>query len=217
MRGEEATQNERRRITRDMHDSCGYVFVNIIAMMDAAASQKDLSDEQLDDLFMAVRNLAQTGLKETRATLHKIRSMESPLTNNINAIFDVKNIFSKVSGINIELSSGNIKKDYGRTVNSIIVHTMQEALTNSIRHGRAKNISINLWETDSLLIMTVQDDGIGSKEIIKGIGLAGMEERLAKTYGTLETSTPPEGGFKVTIKIPLIRISLKEDVENGES
>lgn len=210
VRGDEATHNERMRITRDMHDSCGYVFVNIIAMMDAAASQQNLTKEQLDELFLSVRNLAQKGLKETRATLHAIRSMESPLSNNINAIYDVKNIFSKVSGINIELSSGNIKKDYGRTVNSLIVHTMQEALTNAIRHGRAKNISINLWEKDNYLIMTVQDDGIGTKEIIKGIGLSGMEERIAKTYGTLEISTPLEGGFKVKIKIPLINISLKQ-------
>ena len=143
--------------------------------------------------------------------------MESPLASSINAIYDVKNIFSRVSGINIELSSGNIKKDYGRTVNSVIVHTMQEALTNSIRHGRAKNISINLWEKDSVLIMSVQDDGVGTKEIVKGIGLSGMEERLSKTYGTLETSTPPEGGFKVTIKIPLINISLKEGDCNGDT
>lgn len=217
IRGDEATHNERMRITRDMHDSCGYVFVNIIAMMDAAASQKDFSKEQADDLFLSVRNLAQKGLKETRATLHAIRNMESPLASSINAIYDVKNIFSRVSGINIELSSGNIKKDYGRTVNSVIVHTMQEALTNSIRHGRAKNISINLWEKDSVLIMSVQDDGVGTKEIVKGIGLSGMEERLSKTYGTLETSTPPEGGFKVTIKIPLINISLKEGDYNGET
>lgn len=217
IRGDEATHNERMRITRDMHDSCGYVFVNIIAMMDAAASQKDFSKEQADDLFLSVRNLAQKGLKETRATLHAIRNMESPLASSINAIYDVKNIFSRVSGINIELSSGNIKKDYGRTVNSVIVHTMQEALTNSIRHGRAKNIAINLWEKDNVLIMTVQDDGVGTKEIVKGIGLSGMEERLTKTYGTLETSTPPEGGFKVTIKIPLINISLKEGDDNGET
>ena len=71
-------------------------------------------------------------------------------------------------------------------------------------------VTINLWEKDNYLIMTVQDDGIGTKEIIKGIGLSGMEERIAKTYGTLEISTPLEGGFKVKIKIPLINISLKQ-------
>lgn len=202
-RGIEAAKSERMRITRDMHDSCGYTFVNIMSLMDAAESKRDSTRDEIDDTFITIRNLASNGLKETRKTLHAIRDMESPLENNITAIYDIRKLFMQVTKINVEIASGNIKKDYGRNINAIIIHTMQEALTNSIRHGRAQNIYISLWDEDNLLTMIVKDDGVGSKQIIKGIGLAGMEERLAKISGKLNVSSPIEGGFRVEIQIPL--------------
>ena len=211
-KGEEAAKNERLRITRDMHDTCGYVFVNICALIDAAASQREFDREKIDELFLTVRNLASNGLKETRKTLHAIRDVENPVESSFDAIYDIRNIFITVTGINVEIANGNIKKDYGRQIDSIIVRTMQEALTNSIRHGQAKNIYISFWEENNILTMIVKDDGIGSDTIVKGIGLAGMEERLSKVSGKLETSTPAEGGFKLTISIPLT----EHDIETAK-
>ena len=202
-RGEEAAKQERLRITRDMHDSCGYVFVNIASLMDAAESRRDMSRDQIDDTFMTVRNLASDGLQETRRTLHAIRDMQNPIENGIDAIYDIKRLFEQVTGIQVTVDSGNIKHDYGRTIDSLIIRTMQEALTNAIRHGRAEHIFAAFWEENSVLTMSVKDDGVGSKNVVKGIGLAGMEERLEKAGGVLDIESPKEGGFKITIHIPL--------------
>ena len=208
--GEEAVQNERMRITRDMHDSCGYAFVNITAIIDAIMSNPDLSGEKLSDTLLTVRNLASTGLKETRKTLRQIREVESPNQNNLTAIYEIKRIFMQITGINVDIQSGNLKENYGITINSIIMHTLQEGLTNAIRHGRAKNIFVTFWDDVDHLTMAIKDDGIGSKEIVKGIGLAGMEERLSKVMGKLEVSTPKEGGFRLEIQIPLVNIAADE-------
>jgi signal transduction histidine kinase len=54
--------------------------------------------------------------------------------------------------------------------------------------------------------MTVTDNGVGAANIVKGIGLAGMEERLESVGGTLSVSSPQEGGFRLKIAIPLIYI-----------
>ncbi|HAH63440.1 MAG TPA: hypothetical protein DCL73_15245 [Treponema sp.] len=202
-RGEESAKQERMRITRDMHDSCGYVFVNIIALMDAAESRPEMTHEQTEETLMTVRNLAANGLQETRKTLHAIRDMQNPIENSIDAIYDIKKLFEQVTGIRVTVDSGNIRHDYGRTIDSILIRTMQEALTNAIRHGRAEHIFVTFWDENNTLTMSVKDDGIGSKQIIKGIGLAGMEERLAKAGGVLEVESPKEGGFKLSIHIPL--------------
>ena len=85
-RGEDAAKQERLRITRDMHDSCGYVFVNITSLIDAAESRPDFSREQMDETLMTVRTLASNGLQETRRTLHAIRDMQDPVEKNIDAI-----------------------------------------------------------------------------------------------------------------------------------
>ena len=213
MRGEEAAKNERLRITRDMHDTCGYTFVNISAIADAAQSERDIERDKLDEIFAKIRNLASNGLQETRKTLHAIRDMENPLENNISTIYDIKNLFISVTGINVEIITGNLKKDYSRAINSIIVHTMQEGLTNAVRHGQASNILVSFWEENNELMMSIKDDGIGSDKIVKGIGLAGMEERLEKVSGRIEISSPIEGGFKITIFIPITDHDIKENSE----
>lgn len=216
VRGEEAEKNERMRITRDMHDSCGYSFVNIIAILDAVMSNPDISREDFADSLMTVRNLASKGLKETRKTLHMIRDIESPIDSNIKAIWETKKIFSTVTGIKVKIQTGNLKKDYGPTINAIIIHALREALTNAVRHGRAKNIDVSFWDDNYTLVMTVTDDGIGAKEIVKGIGFAGMEERLAKVYGSLNFSTSKDGGFSIRIQIPLINFNMNEDVNKKD-
>jgi signal transduction histidine kinase len=50
----------------------------------------------------------------------------------------------------------------------------------------------------------VSDNGIGTRQIVKGIGLAGMEERLASVGGTLEVFSPEDGGFRLKVIIPLM-------------
>lgn len=210
--GKEAVEQERLRITRDLHDSCGYVFVNISAMMDAAMSKPEISRQEADELFMQVRNLATNGLQETRKTLHAIRDLQEPEESNISSIRQIRDIFKQVTGINVTIESGNMRENYGPTINSIITRTLQEGLTNAVRHGHAKNVYVAFWEENDTLLMKIQDDGIGSSKIVKGIGLAGMEERLAEQGGSLNASVPKAGGFILEIKIPL---TIKDKNHNG--
>lgn len=206
---EDAAEEERLRISRDMHDSLGYVFTNIIALMDGAVSSNGENWKQLQEICQIVRDQAKNGLTETRKTLHAIRNIKEPLFRSIDTIYQLKKIFEEVTGIHIVIEIGNIKQNYGLTVNTVLVRALQEAFTNSVRHGRATHIEIQFWEFPDYLSMTVTDNGIGSKKIVKGIGLAGMEERLMKVGGTLETLSPVEGGFRLVITIPL---SQTEDI-----
>ena len=56
--------------------------------------------------------------------------------------------------------------------------------------------------------MIVRDNGMGAKDIVKGIGLAGMEERLYRVGGSLEAFSPADGGFCLKVTIPIIREKL---------
>jgi signal transduction histidine kinase len=210
-RGKEAATQERFRITRDMHDSCGYVFVNIVGLMEASESSPPQEWSKTKETFETVRSLASRGLQETRRTLRAIRDIQNPIENSLDALKEIKTLFEGVTNITVEMDEGNMKCDYGRTINTILIRTMQEALTNAVRHGRATYIGIYFWDDESLLTMTVKDNGVGSKQVVKGIGLAGMEERLARVGGTLETETQVEGGFRLTISIPLIGCMDREE------
>ena len=206
---EDAAEEERLRISRDMHDSLGYVFTNIIALMDGAVSSNGENWKQLQEICQIVRDQAKNGLTETRKTLHAIRNIKEPFFRSIDTVYQLKKIFEEVTGIHIVIETGNIKQNYGLTVNTVLVRALQEAFTNSVRHGRSTHIEIQFWEFPDYLSMTITDNGIGSKKIVKGIGLAGMEERLTKVGGSLKTLSPVEGGFRLIITIPL---SQTEDI-----
>lgn len=209
-KGKEAADQERLRITRDMHDSCGYVFVNIVGLMEACESGKPMEWERVIETFETVRSLAANGLRETRKTLYAIRDIQSPVENSLDALVEIRNIFQKVTGITVVMDKGNMRSDYGRTINKILIRTMQEALTNAVRHGLATYVSVYFREDGDCLYMTVKDNGIGSKKVVKGIGLAGMEERLSAVGGKLSAGDSAEGGFKLEIMIPAMSLLMEE-------
>jgi signal transduction histidine kinase len=204
-RGEEMVKEDRLKFTRDLHDTCGYAFTNIILVSDAAVSHNEMDIDDTQELFHKIRNLASQGLQETREILHFIRKIQMPYTHTIDTIFQIKSIFEDVTGIKVEVIWGNMNQNYDSEINKVIVRIIQEAFTNSIRHGQASFIQIQFWESYGELVMTITDNGKGSKSIVKGIGLAGMEERLHLVNGKLSFSAPPMGGFRLTAVIPVIK------------
>jgi signal transduction histidine kinase len=204
-RGREAVKHDRLKFTRDVHDTCGYAFTNIILLSDAAVSKNEMDTDDIQELFHKVRNLASKGLQETRSILYFIRENQMPYTHTVDDIFQIKSIFEKITGIKVEVVWGNMNQSYDSKINKIIIRIIQEAFTNSIRHGQASFIQIQFWESFNELVMTITDNGKGSRTIVKGIGLAGMEERLHLVNGKLAFSAPPTGGFRLTVIIPIIK------------
>lgn len=208
-KGREAAEEERLRITRDMHDSCGYVFVNIISLMQACISSPPVDWGRTTEIFATIQNLASQGLQETRQTLRAIRDIQDPVENNLDSLYQIKGIFQKVTGMEVILDRGNIKDDYGRSINKILIRIMQEGLTNSVKHGHASLVCVYFRDDGKFLYMTVKDNGIGSKQVVKGIGFSGMEERLKSVGGELKAGVSAEGGFQLDVKIPLMQILME--------
>ena len=215
-KGREAAEEERLRITRDMHDSCGYVFVNIISLMQACESSPPVDWSRTTEIFETVRSLASQGLQETRQTLRAIRDIQNPVETNLDSLNQIKGIFQKVTGMEVILDRGNIQDDYGRSINKILIRTMQEGLTNAVKHGHASLVCVYFRDDGNFLYMTVKDNGIGSRQIVKGIGFSGMEERLKPVGGELKAGVSAEGGFQLEVKIPLVPI-LMEGNKHGQA
>ncbi|MDR2245799.1 MAG: histidine kinase, partial [Treponema sp.] len=127
--GDEAVRKDRLRFTSELHDSCGYVFTNIIAITDAAISWSSMETQKMQDTFQLIQNQAREGLKKTRQTLHMIREIQSPGSGSIETIYEMKSIFEEVTGIKVEIETGNIKFDYGPEVNRSLIRIIQEGFT----------------------------------------------------------------------------------------
>ena len=200
---EEAITRERNRISREIHDISGYIFTNIIALMDAAISMGGRDPTALAELHTTVRVQAKEGLQETRRALRELRASDTHRERGIAAIYKIKSVFERVTGIQVSIEAGNMPPSFGDEIDMAVYRVVQEALTNAMRHGRASHVWVHFWIVDDHLELSVQDDGLGAKDIVKGIGLSGMEERIKHLGGSIKAGNAPEGGFKVLVHIPL--------------
>jgi signal transduction histidine kinase len=200
---EQSSERERNRISREIHDISGYIFTNLVALMDAAGSMPRDDQSGLTDVLITARKTAQEGLRETRLALRRLRSEQRRETNASRAIYKIVSIFQKIAGLEVTLSLGNLPNSLDQELSLALYRTVQEALTNAVRHGKASQVRVIFWVEGEELRLTITDNGKGAFEIVKGIGLAGMEERLSALGGSVNVGRAPEGGFSVAVQVPV--------------
>jgi signal transduction histidine kinase len=203
--GNESSDRERNRISREIHDISGYIFTNLIALLNAACSIPSSDQEKLSEILITARKQAREGLNETRTALRKTRETPIPEEEGVRAIHKIVQIFQQVTGVRVQVNWGNIPHSFSRELNFVIYRTIQEALTNAYRHGMATAITIHFLVERQELRLSVVDNGKGAEEVVKGIGLTGMQERIGNLDGRIRVSNAPGGGFSLNITVPLDR------------
>ena len=200
--GEKSTIEERKRLTREVHDIVGYTLINIRMMMEAAIELSPAENERLRDLLNRARDQVMSGLLETRRALRNFRAIDSAVAEGANRIQRFVKSFSQATGIAVEVSYGNIPRSFGSEIDGAVVRIIQESMTNAFRHGKATEIQIGLWVDEGRLLVKIADNGIGAEEIKPGIGLSGMGERVDSLHGSLSARSG-EHCFTVNAIIPL--------------
>ena len=196
-----AEDRERKRIAREIHDTLGHALTGISAGIDAVKVLVDIdtnrAKEQLNNVSVVVRD----GIRDVRGSLNKMRP--GALENNTlkEALIKIIREYEAISNLEIHLRSewDNIDLDIAKE--DIVFRVIQESITNSVRHGHAKTIWIELLEEESY-VMTIQDDGVGFDELHYGYGLKQMQERLMIIGGSVRFEN--RDGFYTHIEIPKI-------------
>ncbi len=193
---------ERKRITREIHDIIGYTLTNNIMMMEAAVEMVRRDPARVSRLITEARRNAEEGLDGIRNALHLLRAQEDPRLAGMDLIARLVSNFHDATGVEVRLEYGNAKESMDRRVEGVLYHIIQEALTNSFRHGRATLVEVLFWlRDDGTLVLNIRDNGGGAADIHEGIGVSGMRERLEPLGGALRLSMSPHG-FTVTAEVP---------------
>ena len=196
-----AEDRERKRIAREIHDTLGHALTGISAGIDAVKVLVDIdtnrAKEQLNNVSVVVRD----GIRDVRGSLNKMRP--GALENNTlkEALIKIIREYEAISNLEIHLCYewDNIDLDIAKE--DIVFRVIQESITNSVRHGHAKTIWIELLEEESY-VMTIRDDGVGFDELHYGYGLKQMQERLMIIGGSVRFEN--RDGFYTHIEIPKI-------------
>ena len=197
-----AEDRERKRIAREIHDTLGHALTGISAGIDAVKVLVDIdtnrAKEQLNNVSVVVRD----GIRDVRGSLNKMRpgALENNTLNE--ALIKIIREYEAISNLEIHLRYewDNIDLDIAKE--DIVFRVIQESITNSVRHGHAKTIWIELLEEEEAYVMTIQDDGVGFDELHYGYGLKQMQERLMIIGGSVRFEN--RDGFYTHIEIPKI-------------
>lgn len=198
----EAVRLERNRITREIHDGVGYALTNLIMLSESVQDMIGTNRRDVIDRLSMIRNQAKLALNDTRRALSELRNTELEHVFGHRSILHMIDVFRQATGIETQvdfLTDPRILDD--EQIFPVIYRFIQEALTNSFRHGQASKIVIRMSVMENILITVISDNGSVDKNMTEGIGISGMRERLGEIGG--EVSYQIARGFSVTARIPL--------------
>lgn len=194
-------KNERKRLARELHDTIGHALAGMAVGVDACITMIDknpqLAKAQLKIISKAIRK----GMKDVRNSLNKMRPDFLQQYRLKEAIEKMKEEISDVTDLKINLIYQIDETGFDTKIEDILFRVIQESITNSIRHGLATVVDIDIYKENNLLCLKIKDNGKGCKAINYGFGLKQMVERVSQIRGDINFYS--ENGFTTEIKIPL--------------
>jgi PAS domain S-box-containing protein len=206
-----ATQAERERMARELHDSLGQVLGYASFQVGAAAQlarggQGDTAAAQLDRLGEAVR-AAHADLREHILNLRSTAALTQPLVEIFQQYLD--GYASNYEIITrLEVAPDLAGKSFTPELQLQLFRILQEALSNARKHGAARHVAIRLAQESDCLRLSIQDDGRGfdpqqvSSSREPHYGLQFMRERAEQLKGSLQVLSAPGSGTRVLLEIP---------------
>ncbi len=192
-------------IAQNVHDILGHSLTVVIGTADLAAiDQNKASIAQNLIQIIELLNSSTADLKNSISGKDFMLN-ETTLTK---AISNLRN-----SNITIDFMSQGDPYELNTKQTETIFRLCQEAVTNSMKHGKAKTVHIVLRFKTNEIEAFIIDDGIGCKAIKKNYGLKGIENRIAALEGTTRFGSDGENGFHIHVRIP--KIPYQQNNGNG--
>ena len=217
---EAATEDERRRWARELHDETlqglGALRLSVAAArratdseawraaLDDATAQLDTEISNLRGIISDVRPAALDELGpgaalEALADRVRSRGMDVELT------------------VDLDWEAGRATTRHDDELETAVYRITQEALTNALKHSAAPGVTVTIVEADGRVTVTVEDTGQGFEPSGRedGYGLLGMRERVELLGGTLAVESAPGDGTKVMARLPARRRAASDDLDRS--
>jgi len=188
-----ATDAERRRIGRDLHDGAQQRLVRVLIGIEQARRDPARADTALEDAASAARR-AIDDLRELAAGLHPLVLTDRGLAV---ALEDL------TAGSPVAVVLDVTDERFAPEIEAAAYFIAAEALTNAAKHARANVVEVAIAHVADALRIEVVDDGIGGAEVARGSGLRGLEDRVAVLGGRFELGDAPGGGTVLRATLPL--------------
>jgi signal transduction histidine kinase len=208
----EQHEEERRRISLELHDETAQVFSAV--KLQLGLLRERVSGREAEGLERAVA-LVDEGMQSIRSVTETLRPTVLDDLGLVPAMRSLAVGFEGQCGIEVALEAPDEMPVQSPDAELALFRAMQEALSNVARHApRARHVWATLREDRGQLLLDVRDDGEGSGAPLDAerlerlereghMGLAGMRERIGSLGGTVTLGRADEGGVRLVIRVPL--------------
>lgn len=192
---ETARDQERLRLSRELHDVAGHKLTALQMNLRALARQAGASENR--ELETA-SGLAGELLQDLRAVVRQLRQGDG-----IDLETGIRELAAPLPRPRVHLDLDDDARIPRAEQAETLLRMVQEGLTNAARHGRAGHAWIQLRRDGESLHLDIDDDGRVRWPVTPGNGLAGMRERLAALGGSLEIAPSEHGGLRLAARLPV--------------
>lgn len=209
-----AQEEERKRISRELHDETGQALMVIrlyLGMLESNVPGRTAKTKIHETVDVVDRTIE--GIRRIIARLSPLVLQELGL---VAAIRKEAKDLAKNTGVKTRVA---VSEDVGRVapeVEAAIYRVVQEALHNVAKHAQAQNASVQVTRDGECVRLLVEDDGIGISAGSNGpqrrtFGLAGMRERISALSGTMRVHSRKGQGTRISVSVPAPRTNAQEE------
>ncbi|MCC6393439.1 MAG: sensor histidine kinase [Bryobacterales bacterium] len=200
----EAQEQERRSLSRELHDEVGQSLGALLVDTGRLASLVPPGEDSMRPLLNGIRERAEQLLREVRDISLLLRPSMLDDLGLIPALEWLARETSRQGGPEVEVVDENVSDDLNEDYRTCVYRLVQEALRNANRHSGARNVIVAVRQREGRILVEVRDDGKGfDPSRMRGMGLLGMEERVQRFGGALRIESQPGGGTTVAADLPL--------------
>ncbi len=205
-------EEERKRISRELHDETSQVLASLTASLEAAAGMLPASADKATAILRKAQALSINLLDGIHKLIYELRPTLLDDLGLVSATRWLADNNLRTAGIRTTLKIIGRKRRLSPRLEATLFRVIQEAVYNIAKHAQAKKASISLHFKKNMIRVHIRDDGrgfdvdeaINSKARPRGLGLLGMKERVELVNGTLNIRSNPGGDYtEIDIEIPL--------------
>jgi signal transduction histidine kinase len=208
-----AVLDERQRMAREIHDTLAQGFTSIVMHLEAAEGALPGEWPAVQQHLDQARRTARESLVQARRLVWALRPAILERTSLPTAVERVVTRWMADTGITARATITGTACPLPPAAEITLLRSVQEALSNVRKHARADQVAVTLSYMGDVVVLDVQDDGVGfdptgvqappAGGASGGFGLAAMRERIEELGGTLLIESAPDEGTTLVVEIPV--------------
>jgi len=199
-----AQEEERRAISRELHDEVGQSLSALLMEAGNAAASVPQDSAEVRRHVESIKKLAEASVNVIRNMTLLLRPSMLDDFGLVPALEWQAREVSKRTGLRVHVAAEETAGELPDELRTCVYRVVQEALHNCARHAHARTVKVVVRQERARIVLSVEDDGHGFDAArVRGLGLVGMEERVSHLGGAFEIESSPGGGTKLAVELPI--------------